>query len=131
MSGPVHEAPARPLSVQLLLHQVLPGAPEQALQDALGLLNVDPFDGVGLEQELGQPLEAGGVEGDGGEGGQLLAAVVLLLKRRTHLKRVGLVEELVDQDARLELVEFPVLGRGDDLGCQPGVAAFGARVHVG
>lgn len=46
-------------SLSLLLHQVSPGAPQQALQDALGLLDVDAFDGVGLEQQLGQPVEAG------------------------------------------------------------------------
>lgn len=116
-----------PLS--LLLHQVSPGAPEQALQDPLGLLDVDAFDGVGLEQQLGQPVEAGGVEGERRDGGEVLAAVVLLLQGRTHLERVGLVEQLVDQDARLELVELAVLGRRDDLGGQPGVVAFGAGVH--
>lgn len=111
VSGSINKADplSLPLSL-LLLHQVLPGAPQQALQDALGLLDVDALDGVRLEQELRQPLEAGGVKGHGGDGGQLLAAVILFLQSWTHLKGVGLVEEFVDQDARLELVKFPVLG---------------------
>lgn len=41
------------------------------------------------------------------------------------------MQQLVDQDARLELVELAVLGGGDDLGRQSGVVAFGARVHGG
>lgn len=139
--GPLHVQPVEePLEsggagargpLSLLLHQVSPGAPEEALQDPLGLLDVDAFDGVGLEQQLGQPVEAGGVKGERRDGGEVLAAVVLLLQGWTHLERVGLVEQLVDQDARLELVELAVLGCRDDLGGQPGVVPFGAGVHGG
>lgn len=39
------------------------------------------------------------------------------------------MEQLVDQDARLELVKLAVLGCRDDLGSQPGVVAFGAGIH--
>lgn len=59
MSGSAHEAASLSVSLPLLLHQLSPGAPEQALQDSLRLLDVDAFDGVGLQQQLGQPLEAG------------------------------------------------------------------------
>ena len=59
MSGSTDKASPLSMSFPLLLHQVLPRAPEEALQYALGLLDVDAFDGVGLEQQLGQPVEAG------------------------------------------------------------------------
>lgn len=59
VSGSADKASPLSVSLPLLLHQVLPRAPEEALQNAFGLLDVDAFDGVGLEQQLGQPVEAG------------------------------------------------------------------------
>lgn len=110
MSGSADKAPRLSVSLPLLLHQILPWAPEEALQYALGLLDMDAFDGVRLEQELSQPVEASRVQGDRGDWRQVLAAVVLFLQSWTHLKWVGLMEELIDQDACLELVKFTVLG---------------------
>lgn len=131
VSGSVAHAAPSAVPLQLLLHQVLPWAPQEALQDPLGLLDVDALDGVGLQEEVGESLESRGVQGERRDRGQVLGAVVLLLQCWTHLEGVGLVEEFVDQDARLELVKLPVLGCGDDLGSQSGVVAFDARIAAG
>lgn len=131
VTGSVNVASPMSVSLKLLLHQVLPGAPEQALQYALSLLDVDAFDGVRLKQEPGQLLEAGWIKGDRRDGGQVLTAVVLLLQSWTHLKWVGLVEELIDQDSSLELVKFAILRSWQNLRGQSGVVTFDARVRVG
>lgn len=111
------------------MEEIFPGAPEQTLEDAFGVRNEDTLRRVGVQEAARELLQAPRVRGAERDARQVCVRVLLLLQLRVLIERVGQVQHLVDEDARLELVALLILGGRDDLRGKAGLVSEDLGVH--